>query len=92
MPQVPTFSELGYPDVKLESWTMVVAPKGLPAAVQAKLEKAFAGTMADAGVRKRLLDNGLEPSFSTPAQATALIESELPMMRATAVRANIQAD
>lgn len=92
MPQVPTFAEAGYPDVKMETWMMLVAPKGTPAAVQTQLQKALATTLADANVRKRLLDNGLEPSYSTAAQAAALIEAELPLMRATAARANIQAD
>jgi len=92
MPQVPTFAEAGYPDVKLESWIMLMAPKGTPATVQAKLQKALAATLADAGVRKHLTDNGLEPSWSTAAEASALIDAELPLMRATAVRANIQAD
>ena len=92
MPQVPTFAEAGYPDVKLESWIMLMTTKGTPAPVQAKLQKALQVTLADAGVRKNLLDNGLEPSYSTAAQAAALIDAELPLMRATAVRANIQAD
>jgi len=92
MPQVPTFAEAGYPDVKLESWIMLMTTKGTPGPVQAKLQKALQVTLADAGVRKNLLDNGLEPSYSTAAQAAALIDAELPLMRATAVRANIQAD
>ena len=92
LPQVPTFAEAGYPDVKLESWIMLLAPKGTPAGVQAQLQKALAATLSDAGVRKQLTDNGLEPSYSTAAEASALIDAELPLMRATAARANIQAD
>ena len=92
LPQVPTFAEAGYPDVKLESWIMLMVPKGTPAAVQTQLQKALTATLADPGVRKQLTDSGLEPSPSTAAQAVALIDAELPLMRATAVRANIQAD
>jgi len=92
LPQVPTFAEAGYPDVKLESWIMLMVPKGTPAAVQTQLQKALAATLADPGVRKQLTDSGLEPSPSTAAQAVALIDAELPLMRATAVRASIQAD
>ncbi|HSV55296.1 MAG TPA: tripartite tricarboxylate transporter substrate binding protein [Burkholderiaceae bacterium] len=92
LPDVPTFAESGYADVKLESWSMLMTPRGVPAPVKAKLQKALADTLSDAGVRKALSDQGLEPSYSTAADAAALIENELPLMRATAARANIQAD
>lgn len=92
LPDVPTFAESGYADVKLDSWSMLLTPRGVPAAVKAKLQKALAETLSDAGVRKTLADQGLEPSFSTALEAAALIENELPLMRATAARAGIQAD
>lgn len=92
LPNVPTFAESGYPDVKLESWVMLLTPRGVAAPIKTKLQKALSDTLADAGVRKALNDQGLEPTFSSAADAAALIESELPLMRATAIRANIQAD
>lgn len=92
LPNVPTFAEAGYPDVKLDSWTMLLAPRGTPALVNAKLQKALIDALQDPAVRKVLQDQGLEPAPSTAAEATALIESELPLMFATASRANIVAD
>jgi len=90
MPDVPTFAESGFPAVVLDSWGMVVAPRGLPPAVHAKLEKALAETLADPAVRKGFADQGVEPTFIGSAQAAAHLEAELPLMRAVAVRANIQ--
>lgn len=92
LPNVPTFAESGYPAVVLDSWTMVVGPRGLPPAVQAKLEKALGETIADPSVRTKLADQGVEASFVGPAQAAAHLEAELPLMRAIAVRANVQPD
>lgn len=92
LPQVPTFAEAGFPGVVLESWGTLIAPRGLPAAVHAKLEKALAETMADPGVRKALADQGVEAVVGSSAQANALLERELPLMRAVAVRARMSAD
>jgi len=92
MPGVPTFAESGFPAAVLDSWGMVVAPRGLPPAVHARLEKALAETLADPAVRKGFVDQGVEPGFVGSAQAAARLEAELPLMRAVAVRANIQPD
>ena len=90
LPSVPTFAESGYPDAVLDSWGMVVAPRGLPPAVHARLEKALAETIADPGVRKGFAEQGVEASFVDSAKASAQLETELPLMRAVAARANIQ--
>nr|WP_235185225.1 tripartite tricarboxylate transporter substrate binding protein [Cupriavidus sp. SK-3] len=92
LPDVPTVAESGYPATDMDTWLAVVAPRGLPPEVRARLEKALAETMADPDTRKKLLDNGFEPSYGTAADVTALITRELPRMRAIAQRANIQAD
>lgn len=92
LPQVPTFAEAGFPDVVLDSWGTIMAPRGLPKAVHAKLEKALMETMADPGVRKALADQGVEAVVGPATQADALLERELPLMRAVAARARISAD
>lgn len=92
LPQVPTFAEAGYPEVDADTWIMIAAPKGTPAPVRARLEKALATLMATADARNALLAQGAEPAFSDAAGAAAQIERELPLMRAVARRANIQPD
>ena len=92
LPQVPTFAEAGYPEVDADTWIMIAAPKGTPAPVRARLEKALAAIMAKPEAREALLAQGAEPAFGNAAAAAAQIERELPLMRAVARRANIQAD
>ncbi|GHC75934.1 ABC transporter substrate-binding protein [Pseudorhodoferax aquiterrae] len=92
LPEVPTFAESGYPDIDADTWIMVVAPKGLPAAVRQKLESALARSVALPSVAAQLRANGAEPLFSGSAASAALIEKELPLMRAVAQRADIKAD
>lgn len=92
LPDVPTFAEAGYPEVNADTWIMLAAPKGTPAPVLAKLEKTLAELAATHELRAALLAQGAEPSFGNAAAAAAQIERELPLMRAVARRANIQAD
>jgi len=92
LPNVPTVAEGGYPGMDASTWIALMAPRGLPAEVHAKLEKALADTIADPDTRKKLADNGIEPSFATGKQVSAMIEKEIPQMRAIAQRANIKLD
>ncbi|WP_454903355.1 Bug family tripartite tricarboxylate transporter substrate binding protein [Variovorax gossypii] len=92
LPNVPTMAESGYAGIDMDTWLMLAAPKGLPADVKAKLEKALAATIADPDTRAKLLGQGLEPAYSNAAAASELINRELPVMRAVAARASITAD
>ncbi|MFJ5382242.1 Bug family tripartite tricarboxylate transporter substrate binding protein [Cupriavidus sp. CER94] len=92
LPDVPTAAEAGYPGIDADTWLALVAPRGLPADVKLKLEKALADVMADPETRKALTQAGFEPLDGNGAAVSALIAKELPLMRATAQRANITAD
>jgi tripartite-type tricarboxylate transporter receptor subunit TctC len=92
LPSVPTFAEAGYPQVDADTWIMLVAPKGTPAPVAARLERALAALMSQAEVKDALRAQGAEPTYGNAAAAAAQIDRELPLMRAVARRANIQGD
>jgi tripartite-type tricarboxylate transporter receptor subunit TctC len=92
LPRVPTVAESGLPGFASESWLAIAAPRGLPADVRAKLQKALADTMRDPEVRDKLAAAGLEPVYEPGTAVSAMIDSELPRMRVIALRANIRAD
>ncbi|MDD0812878.1 hypothetical protein PSQ20_21245 [Curvibacter sp. RS43] len=71
---------------------MIAFPRGLPAEVKATLEKALATAIANAETKAKLVARGFEPGFSNVATASALIQNELPAMRANVARTNITAD
>src|SRR5712691_8375124 len=56
MPSVPTMQEAGIKpaDVELRFWFGIFGPRGMPAAVKAKLEKAVSAVIGDQRVRERL--------------------------------------
>ena len=92
LPDVPTFAEAEYKDINADTWIMLVGPKGLPPAVFAKLEKTLAEIIAEPATKKALQEQGAEPAYANGAASLAQIESELPLMRAVASRAKIQAE
>ena len=46
-PTVPTFAELGYPDMKIAAWSSFLVPAGTPEPIVAKLDAAIADTLKD---------------------------------------------
>lgn len=91
-PDLPTFVEQGYAGPEMDTWFMVVAPRGLPAAVKSKLEAALQTAVANPEVQKNLEAQGFEPDYGSAADGEALIQKELPIMRGIAERAHIKLD
>jgi tripartite-type tricarboxylate transporter receptor subunit TctC len=46
-PTVPTFAELGYPDMKIAAWSSFVVPAGTPEPIVEKLDAAILATLRD---------------------------------------------
>jgi tripartite-type tricarboxylate transporter receptor subunit TctC len=74
---VPTFSELGFPDVVAENWTGVVAPARTPPAIVEKLGAIFERALTDATMSHRLARAGVTPSFAGDEPFRAIIDSEI---------------
>jgi len=92
LPQVPTVAESGYPGFQMGTWFALLAPAGLPAPVQQKLEKALAEVANAPATRARMVELALTPAYGNGAAVRARVEKELPEMRAVAARADIRAE
>jgi tripartite-type tricarboxylate transporter receptor subunit TctC len=55
-PDIPTTDEAGLPGFYFSFWHALWAPKGTPQAVVAKLNDAAVKTLADPGIRQKLVD------------------------------------
>ena len=60
LPDVPTFRELGYPQLEALAWMGLWSAPDVPAPVQARVREATLKVLADAGLRNRMLDTGFE--------------------------------
>lgn len=76
LPDVPTLTEAGVPNVVIYSWQGLSAPKGLPADVKAKLAETAIASFKDPEVARKLEEQGLEIVANTPAEFTAFQAQE----------------
>jgi tripartite-type tricarboxylate transporter receptor subunit TctC len=76
LPDVPAIAE-SVPGYVAEGWYGLVAPKGTPADVIAKLEAATRASVADPTLQSRMLPLGLEPSPMTTAEFGKFIADEI---------------
>jgi tripartite-type tricarboxylate transporter receptor subunit TctC len=77
LPNIPTVAESGYPGFESTYWIGIVAPAATPAAVRAKLEKAFMDAVHDKDVAEKLAATGTQPIGSTAAVLDQRIKREL---------------
>ncbi|MBZ8132399.1 tripartite tricarboxylate transporter substrate binding protein [Afifella sp. IM 167] len=77
VPDVPTFAELGYPQVNPMSIWGVWAPAGTPDDVVAKLSDAFAKAINDPAVVEKLNDLGFFTVGSAPGEYGERVSSEM---------------
>jgi tripartite-type tricarboxylate transporter receptor subunit TctC len=78
LPNVRTTGEQGYKELDAnEAFVNVVAPKGTPQPVLAKLEGAFRQVMQDPAVRKKLEDLEVQPMFMDSRQTKQWLEEDV---------------
>ncbi|MEP7299907.1 MAG: tripartite tricarboxylate transporter substrate binding protein [Caldimonas sp.] len=76
LPDVPTTAELGQPRLLSSTWFALLAPKGTPPAVVARLNAAANEALADPAVKKRLADMGATTLGGTPQQLAEHLAAE----------------
>src|SRR6202035_4225347 len=59
-PEIPTVDEAGLPGLYISAWAGLLAPKGTPKDVVAKLNSATVNALANSVVRERIADLGFE--------------------------------
>ena len=76
MPEVPTFTELGYKDMEMSAFWAFFAPAGTPKDVLAKLSAAATKAANDDAFKNHLLSEGVTVETSTPEGLTDLIKRD----------------
>jgi len=92
LPDVPTVPESGYPSYQVTNWHGLIAPKGVPADIVTKLNRAINEAMAAPGMDKHLEGDGLVAAAVTPDEFGALLRSEVERWGALARAKGIKAD
>lgn len=89
---VPTMAEAGVPGVLATVWWTLLAPKGTPAPIIARLNDETRKALADASVRERLGALGAVITSSSPEQTSAFLHSESAKWEKVIRENKIQAD
>jgi tripartite-type tricarboxylate transporter receptor subunit TctC len=74
-PELPTVGET-VPGFEAVTWFALFGPRGLPAGVAARLERAAAHAVRDPTVSRRLRVLGAEPIGSSSSELAALVRAE----------------
>ena len=76
LPDVPTVMESGVPGYEAYVWMGLMAPKGTPAPIVAKIHRDLLDALAAAEVRQYMAGAGIEIVGSTPAEFGAFFRAE----------------
>ncbi len=75
-PEIPTLREQGFVGYEVNPWFGISAPAGTPRPVIERLNVEFLKALRNPDLAKRLSEQGIDVSPSTPEEYTAYIKSE----------------
>jgi tripartite-type tricarboxylate transporter receptor subunit TctC len=90
LPDVPTFRELGYPELNLTGWYGMWFSGGTPRAIVQRTQSETAKFLATADVKRRLDELGLVGVGSTPDDFTRFIAEDIALNRLIVARIGLQ--
>jgi tripartite-type tricarboxylate transporter receptor subunit TctC len=77
LPDVPTTKELGYPKLESATWMGLLAPKGTPPDVLAKVNAAVNASLRTPAIRDRLVSLGYTPLGGSPEDFSRYMREEI---------------
>lgn len=78
-PDVPTFAELGYPEVDMPGWGAAFVPAKTPKAIVDKLNTEMGRILVMPDVRAKLLELGFEPAPWSPDKTRRFMKDQLAL-------------
>ena len=92
LPNVPTAAEAGFPQYQVTNWHGLIAPKGLPKDIQAKLNRAVNDALHGGTMEEGMSQDGLSAAGGSPEEFGELLKSEIDRWGALAKKRNIRGD
>jgi tripartite-type tricarboxylate transporter receptor subunit TctC len=89
-PNVMTMEDAGMKGFTDEAWYGILAPKGVPADVVAKLTDATKKALANPELRKKIEDVGARPVGNSPQEFAAQVRREIDRMKEVVKSRNIK--
>ncbi len=92
LPDVPTMTEAGYPQIEGDSWVGVLVPAGTPKDIIELLHREIVTIIAVPGMAARLEELGYDPIASTPEEFGTRIKVEIETWAKVIRAAHIKAE
>ncbi|WP_439670653.1 Extra-cytoplasmic solute receptor [Cupriavidus necator] len=92
LPEVPTFTELGYRDFEPNGWYGLFVPAATPKAVTDKLSAAVLAILAKPAMQTAIREQGLEPGTLEPEAFLKLMRRDAEIWGRIAANARITLD
>jgi len=92
MPDVPTLAELGISGFRADLWHGLVAPKGTPVEVVARLNADINAVLRSADMQARLAADAVAAAGGTPQQFGEVIRADMERWRGIVKAADIKAN
>lgn len=89
-PDVPTFKELGFPELICTTWFSLSGPAGIPDDIVRKLNREVVAILDRPEVRKRLRQEQIITERMTAAEFTKFVEAELARWKPIAQHAGFK--
>jgi tripartite-type tricarboxylate transporter receptor subunit TctC len=89
-PDIVTVQEGGVGSYDVVSWNALFAPAGTPPEIIGAINGALRDILADADVKKRLLELGVEAKASTPQEISDRLKSDIDKWQKVIEKAGIQ--
>jgi tripartite-type tricarboxylate transporter receptor subunit TctC len=89
-PELATVQEGGVAGYDVVSWNALFAPAGTPPEIVKTLNAALQDILADADVKKRLLELGIEAKAGTPEALASRLKSDIDKWQKVIEKAGIQ--
>jgi tripartite-type tricarboxylate transporter receptor subunit TctC len=92
LPEVPTFTETGHPNVNFSAWFAVFAPTGTPASALDVLNREVVAALQSPNVKKQLEDTGFTVLGTSRADTQRMLQAEAQRWAAVAKATGFRID
>jgi len=89
-PNVPTVAEAGFPQMKLNTWFVLMAPAKTPPAILTVLERAVQNAVKQPDLREKWLSMDITPFGTDGVEAKRLLAADTVLWADIVKRANMQ--
>src|SRR5688500_2829053 len=92
LPDVPTFTQAGVPNLSMQTWHGVGAPAGTPKVIIDRISAEVAKLAATPDAREKLDAQGFVAFYNNPEQTAALLKADIVKYARIIKAANIKSE